>query len=48
MVPVSIQPVWEGGSTCSPKVQAILGGRAPERVVVAGGGKLVNIVVRDA
>jgi leucyl-tRNA synthetase len=30
----------------APKVQAALGGRAPERVVVAGGGRLVNLVVR--
>ncbi len=30
----------------SPKVQAALDGRAPDRVVVAGGGRLVNLVVR--
>jgi leucyl-tRNA synthetase len=29
------------------KIVAILDGRTPDRVVVAGGGKLVNIVVRD-
>ncbi len=29
-----------------PKVAAALAGRAPERIVQAGGGKLVNIVVR--
>jgi leucyl-tRNA synthetase len=29
------------------KIVAILGGRTPDRVVVAGGGKLVNIVSRD-
>jgi leucyl-tRNA synthetase len=29
-----------------PRIQAILAGHAPERIVVAGGGKLVNIVVR--
>jgi leucyl-tRNA synthetase len=28
------------------KIKAILDGRAPDRVVVAGGGKLVNLVVR--
>jgi leucyl-tRNA synthetase len=28
------------------KVRAILDGRTPDRVVVAGGGKLVNLVVR--
>jgi leucyl-tRNA synthetase len=31
----------------APKVQAALGGRTPDRVVVAGGGRLVNLVVRD-
>ncbi len=31
----------------SARIQAILAGRAPERIVVAGGGKLVNIVLRD-
>jgi len=30
----------------SPKIQAALGGRAPDRIVVAGGGRLVNLVVR--
>jgi leucyl-tRNA synthetase len=30
----------------SPRVLALLDGRAPDRVVVAGGGKLVNIVIR--
>jgi len=28
------------------KIRAILDGRTPDRVVVAGGGKLVNLVVR--
>jgi leucyl-tRNA synthetase len=28
------------------KIGAILGGRLPDRIVVAGGGKLVNIVIR--
>ena len=28
------------------RIQAILEGRAPDRIVVAGGGKLVNLVVR--
>jgi leucyl-tRNA synthetase len=31
----------------SPKIQAALGSRAADRIVIAGGGKLVNIVVRD-
>ena len=28
------------------RIQEILGGKAPDRIVVAGGGKLVNLVVR--
>jgi leucyl-tRNA synthetase len=28
------------------KVQAVLAGRKPDRIIHAGGGKLVNIVVR--
>ena len=32
----------------SPKIAGILAGRAPDKVIVAGGGKLINIVVRDA
>jgi leucyl-tRNA synthetase len=28
------------------KIKAILDGKAPDRIVVAGGGKLVNLVVR--
>jgi leucyl-tRNA synthetase len=31
----------------SPKVQAHLGGRAPDRVIQAGGGRLVNVVIRE-
>jgi len=31
----------------APKIQAILAGRSPLRVVQAAGGKLVNVVVRD-
>ncbi len=30
----------------APKVQAALAGRSPDRVIVAGGGRLVNLVVR--
>jgi leucyl-tRNA synthetase len=37
----------KAAALASPKIAAILAGRTPERVVVAGGGKLVNIVVRD-
>ena len=32
----------------SPKIAAVLAGRTPDRFVIAGGGKLVNIVLRDA
>jgi leucyl-tRNA synthetase len=31
----------------SPKIAAILAGRAPDRIIEAGGGKLINIVLRD-
>jgi leucyl-tRNA synthetase len=31
----------------SAKVQAILAGRKPDRVIQAGGGRLVNVVIRD-
>ena len=37
----------ERAALASAKVQAILAGRAPERVIQAGGGRLVNVVVRD-
>jgi leucyl-tRNA synthetase len=32
----------------SPKIAAILAGRTPDRIIAAGGGKLLNIVIRDA
>ena len=32
----------------SPKIATILAGRAPDKVIAAGGGKLINIVIRDA
>jgi leucyl-tRNA synthetase len=38
----------ERAALASPRVQAILAGRAPDRVIQAGGGRLVNVVVRDA
>jgi leucyl-tRNA synthetase len=31
----------------SPRIAAILAGRTPDRIIAAGGGKLVNIVLRD-
>jgi leucyl-tRNA synthetase len=36
----------KAAALASEKIVAILAGRTPERVVVAGGGRLVNIVVR--
>jgi leucyl-tRNA synthetase len=38
----------QAAALASERVRAILAGREPDRVVVAGGGRLVNIVVRDA
>jgi hypothetical protein len=29
------------------RIQQILAGRTPERIIQAGGGRLVNLVVRD-
>jgi leucyl-tRNA synthetase len=37
----------ERAALASAKVQAILAGRAPERIIQAGGGRLVNVVVRE-
>ena len=49
VVPTTIEPAeLERLALASPKIAAILGGRAPDRVVAAGGGRLVNIVLRDA
>jgi leucyl-tRNA synthetase len=31
----------------SPRIQELLAGRTPERVILAGGGRLVNVVVRE-
>jgi hypothetical protein len=31
----------------SPRIKELLAGRTPDRVIQAGGGKLVNLVVRD-
>ena len=31
----------------SPRIQQLLAGRAPDRIIQAGGGRLVNLVVRD-
>jgi leucyl-tRNA synthetase len=37
----------EALALAAPKVRALLAGRVPERVIQAGGGRLVNVVVRD-
>ena len=37
----------EAAVLASPRVQRVLGGRAPDRIIHAGGGRLVNLVVRD-
>jgi leucyl-tRNA synthetase len=37
----------EAAALGSERVRAILAGRRPDRVIVAGGGRLVNVVVRD-
>ena len=36
----------ERAALASPKVQAILAGRTPDRIIQAGGGRLVNLVIR--
>ncbi|HET9614895.1 MAG TPA: hypothetical protein VFP22_08790, partial [Candidatus Limnocylindrales bacterium] len=48
-VPADIGPdALERAALDSERVRSILAGREPLRVVQAGGGKLVNVVVRDA
>jgi leucyl-tRNA synthetase len=37
----------ERAALASAKVQAILAGRTPDRIIQAGGGRLVNVVVRE-
>jgi leucyl-tRNA synthetase len=37
----------EAAVLASPRIQQLLGGRTPDRVIQAGGGRLVNLVVRD-
>ena len=37
----------EAAVLASPRIQELLAGRTPERVIQAGGGRLVNLVVRD-
>jgi leucyl-tRNA synthetase len=48
VVPVGIDAAaLEALVLASPRVQALLAGRTPARVIHAGGGKLVNLVVPD-
>ncbi|MEO5885020.1 MAG: leucine--tRNA ligase [Candidatus Limnocylindrales bacterium] len=37
----------EALALASPRIAALLDGRTPNKVIVAGGGKLINIVLRD-
>jgi len=37
----------EAAVLSSPRIQQLLGGRSPDRIIHAGGGRLVNLVVRD-
>jgi hypothetical protein len=37
----------EAAVLAAPRIQELLAGRAPDRVIQAGGGKLVNLVVRE-
>jgi leucyl-tRNA synthetase len=37
----------EAAVLASDRIRAVLGGRDPLRVIHAGGGRLVNLVVRD-
>jgi leucyl-tRNA synthetase len=37
----------ENAALASARIQQLLAGRAPERIIQAGGGRLVNLVVRD-
>ena len=37
----------EAAVLASPKIAALLDGRTPDRIIAAGGGKLVNIVLRE-
>ena len=49
VVPADTAPAeLERLALASPKIAGILAGRAPDKVIAAGGGKLINIVVRDA
>jgi len=48
VVPVGIEPAaLEALVLASPRIQTLLAGRTPSRIVQAGGGKLVNLVVTE-
>jgi len=48
VVPAGIDAArLEAAALAAPRIQAILAGRTPDRVIHAGGGRLVNLVVRD-
>ncbi|HET9680556.1 MAG TPA: class I tRNA ligase family protein, partial [Candidatus Limnocylindrales bacterium] len=40
-------PAIEALALAAPRIQALLAGRQPDRVILAGGGRLVNVVVRE-
>ena len=40
-------PDLEAAALAAPKIVALLAGRTPDRVIQAGGGRIVNIVLRD-
>ncbi len=48
VVPADIDPAaLEAAALASERIRTVLAGRAPLKVIRAGGGRLVNIVVRD-
>ena len=49
VVAADIDPVaLEAAALASPKIVTLLDGRTPTKVILAGGGRLINIVLRDA
>ncbi|NJD26958.1 MAG: leucine--tRNA ligase [Chloroflexi bacterium] len=48
IVPAGIDAAGlEAAALAAPRIQAVLAGRTPERIIRAGGGRLVNLVVRE-
>ena len=48
VVPVAATgPALEALVLASPRIQALLAGRVPDRVIEAGGGRLVNLVLKE-